>query len=211
MNSLAGVMVIGLTGQSGAGKTSVCEAFRKNGFAVINADLISRQVVEKGSPCLKELAEFFSDNILTAEGELDRRVLADIVFSNHEKLEVLNSIIYPYITAEILNQIRGYADAGQRWILLDAPTLFESRADDFCEIVISVIAREELRRERIMARDGLTVEQANNRMSSQHDEHFFENNSDFIIKNNKDIENLNAVAEEVIDKIKEYYDAKEAI
>ena len=85
MSKMTGIGVIGLTGQSGAGKTTVCKVFEENGFAIINADLIARQVVVKGSPCLKELAECFGESILTSEKELDRKKLAKIVFTDDEK------------------------------------------------------------------------------------------------------------------------------
>ncbi|MGN1480555.1 dephospho-CoA kinase, partial [Porcipelethomonas sp.] len=183
MNSLEGVMVIGLTGQTGAGKTTVCRVFAENGFSVINADHISRLVVEKGQPCLKEICEFFGRDILLENGALDRPKLAGMVFTDKKKLELLNSITYPYITAEILKTIRKLSAEGHKLILLDAPTLFESRADDFCELIISVISREELRAERIMKRDGISRESAQYRMDSQLKEEFFRTNSDFIIKN----------------------------
>ena len=94
---------------------------------------------------------------------------------------------------------------GQKLILLDAPTLFESRADDFCELIISVTARAELRKARILQRDSITEEAAQARMDAQLPERFFVEHSDFIIKNNKDCRNLEVVSEEVIAKIKEYY------
>ncbi len=208
MNSLEGVMVVGLTGQTGAGKTTVCRIFIENGFAVINADMVSRFVVEKDKPCLLELAEMFGDDIIDSEGELDRKKLAEIVFSDKSKLEILNSICYPYITSEILNRIRSLSENNQKLILLDAPTLFESRADDFCEIVISVVSRIENRLARIMERDGITEEEALNRINSQYDEKFFVEHSEFIIKNNKDMKNLYNVAKEVSDKVKDYYNKK---
>ncbi len=208
MNSLDGVMVVGLTGQTGAGKTTVCGAFESNGFTVINADLIAREVMRKGLPCLVELADCFGEKILTDNGELDRKYLSSIVFNDKCKLEQLNSICYPYITSEILNQIKNNSDDGKKLILLDAPTLFESRADDFCELIISVVAKQEIRLERIMKRDGLSESEAKNRIDSQLDEAFFKQNSDFIIKNNKGLDNLSAVAKEVSDKIKDYYNNK---
>lgn len=208
MNSLEDVMIIGLTGQTGSGKTTVCRIFRENGFAVINADMVSRFVVEKGKPCLAELAEIFGDEIILPDGQLDRRKLGKIVFSDKSKLEILNSICYPYITGEILERIRILAEENRKLILLDAPTLFESRADDFCDIIISVISRKELRIERIMERDNISYDDAVKRINSQHDEKFFIDNSDFIIKNNKDIDNLNSIAREVSDKVRDYYNKK---
>lgn len=205
MNSLDGVMVVGLTGQTGAGKTTVCRIFQENGFTVINADLIARQVLEHDSPCLRELVDCFGTTILTEDNNLDRHKFADIVFSDKNKLELLNSICYPYITSEILNLIRFNSDNGHKLILLDAPTLFESRADDFCEIIISVISKEDIRLKRIVKRDAISKESALKRMASQLSEQFFVDRSDFIIKNNKTITNLNEVAKEVSDKIKDYY------
>lgn len=208
MNSLEGVMIVGLTGQTGAGKTHVSSIFAKKGFSIINADHISRTVVEKGKPCLDEIYEFFGDEILSEDKTLNRAALGKIVFSNKSKLELLNSIIYPYITAEILHTIRTLYDDGKRLILLDAPTLFESRADDFCELIISVVSHENLRLQRIMKRDNISQEAAVNRMNSQLEEEFFKTNSDFIIKNNYDLDNLYAVSEEVADKIIYYYNNK---
>lgn len=208
MNSLEGVMVVGLTGQTGAGKTTVCKIFSENGFSIINADHIARIVVEKGQPCLKDICEFFGKDILLENGILDRPKLAGLVFTDKKKLELLNSITYPYITSEILRTIRRLSAHGHKLILLDAPTLFESRADDFCELIISVISRDNLRLERIMQRDKLSRESAQYRMDSQLKEEFFRQNSDFIIKNNSDIDNLYEVTREVTDKIKDYYNNK---
>lgn len=205
MNFHDDVMIVGLTGQTGAGKTTVCKVFKEKGFMVINADAVSRNVTEKDSPCLNELCLFFGKDILFEDGSLNRRKLGDIVFSDKKKLEILNSITYPYITSEILADIEQLSAEGHRLILLDAPTLFESRADDFCELIISVISREELRIERIIKRDSISRESAKNRIDSQLKEEFFRNNSDFIIKNNEDIENLFEVAREVADKVKDYY------
>ncbi|MCM1330649.1 MAG: dephospho-CoA kinase [Ruminococcus sp.] len=202
--------VIGLTGQSGAGKTTVCRVFAESGFAVINADQIARKIMEKGSPCLEETAECFGRDILSPDGSLNRQRLADIVFEDKEKLKQLNAISYPYITYEILQMINKYTDEKKKYVLLDAPTLFESRADDFCDLIISVTASEKNRAERILKRDGISAEQVKERFSSQHSEKFFVNHSDFIIKNNKSVELLQEKAKEVAEKIKEYYNAEEA-
>ena len=208
MNSLEGVMVVGLTGQTGSGKTTVCDVFSSNGFSVINADMIARKVVEKGKPCLEDIRDFFGSDVISIDGTLDRKKLASMVFTDKSQLEILNSITYPYITSEILRTIKRFSSEGRKLILLDAPTLFESRADDFCELIISVISRDDLRKARIMERDGITEEEAVNRMNSQLEEEFFRNNSDFIIKNNSDALNLYYVAKEVSDKIKDYYKNK---
>lgn len=208
MNHLDGVMVVGLTGQTGSGKTTACKKFMDNGFAVINADHIARSVMEPDSACLREVADCFGTEILNEDNSLNRQYLADIVFNNSKKLELLNSIMYPHITSQILSLIRKNSSEGNKLILLDAPTLFESRADDFCEIIISVIADENTRLQRIINRDKLTPEQAKARMSVQHNDKFFVDNSDFIIRNNEDTTVLDDVVNELSDKIKCYYKNK---
>lgn len=209
MCEAAGIAVIGLTGQSGAGKTTVCRVFEENGFVIINADKISRKIMEKGTPCLEELTECFGREILHDDGTLNRQKMADIVFNDQEMLKQLNGISYPYITSEILKMINTYNDEGEKYVLLDAPTLFESRADDFCDLIISVTAPEKLRTARIAVRDGLAPEKIKQRFSSQHSESFFISHSDFIIKNNKTLDELKEKAREVAEKIKEYYNAEE--
>ena len=120
MNNTAEVMIVGLTGQTGAGKSTVSRVFSENGYVVIDADHISRVVVEKGTDCLRELVEIFGKGILNPDETLNRKALAGIVFTDKTKLEMLNSIIYPYITTEILSRIKQYSDKGNRLILLDA-------------------------------------------------------------------------------------------
>lgn len=205
MSNLNDVMVVGLTGQTGAGKSTVSRTFYENGFAIINADLVARKVVEKGMKCLDEIHELFGDSVINDDGTLNRKMLANIVFSDSGKLEMLNTITYPYITGEILNEIKVHSLKGEKLILLDAPTLFESRADDFCELIISIVADEQVREKRIIVRDGLTKEQARKRMNSQLSEDFFKKNSDYIINNDDTIEKLEEISKEVSDKIKEYY------
>lgn len=205
MSGTLDTVVIGLTGQSGAGKTTVCRVFDECGFAVIDADKIARDVMEKGKPCLEETAEYFGKEILNSDGTLNRQKLADIVFNDREKLGQLGAISYPYITSEILEMINRSREENMKYVLLDAPTLFESRADDFCDLIISVTASEEKRLGRIAERDGITQEQIRKRFASQHDEKFFVKHSDFIIKNDKSVEILREKAREVAEKIKEYY------
>ncbi len=199
------VLVVGLTGQTGAGKTTVSEIFAERGFEIINADLVARKVVEPNSPCLAELCDCFGNGILLPDGSMNRKKVAEIAFSDPCKTEILGSTMFPYITNEILSEIRRFAAKGKRYILMDAPTLFESHADDFCQLVLSVLANPDTRRSRIIARDGLTVEQAEKRMNAQLSEEYFKTHSDFVIYNDEDAAQLRAVTLEVIEKVQEYY------
>ena len=204
MSSVDGIMVVGLTGQTGAGKSTVSKIFAEHGFEVINADLVARKVVEVGQPCLAEIAELFGNQVINSDGTLDRRALGRIVFCNKTKLETLNSVIYPYITAEILRMIQQFSDEGRKLILLDAPTLFESHSDDFCDIIISVLAEPEIRLKRITERDGISETDARNRMDSQLSAEFFISRSDYIIENNHSIGKVTEISREVAEKVIDY-------
>ncbi len=208
MNSLDGVMVVGLTGQTGAGKSTVSEVFVKNGFVLIDADAISRMVVRRGSHCLADLRECFSDVILRPDGELDRHVLATIAFSHHQKLEMLNTIMYPYIVGEILRMIHRYSQQNQKLILLDAPTLFESRADDFCDLIVAVVADPQIRKMRIMQRDNISEKAAIQRMQVQLSDTFFREHSDTVLENNGSFSELLSAAQELCGKLMRYHETK---
>ena len=199
------VIVIGLTGQTGAGKSTVSGIFVKKGFALIDADKITRDVEAVGTPCLEELFEYFGDGIKNADSSLNRKALAKIVFTDKRKLEILNSIVHPFITAEIFAKINQYSSEGYGMVLLDAPTLFESKASDFCDLIISVLAEPEIRCERIIQRDGLSKEAAYERMNAQLPEGFFIQHSDYVVRNDGNLDSLFAQSEEIVDKIKIYY------
>lgn len=207
MNSLNGVTVIGLTGQSGAGKTTVCDVFEKNGFSIINADKIAREVVKLGSPCLKNINDVFPECIDELTGELDRKKTADLVFNDKGFLKIFNSIMYPYITTKILSEFRRLADGGSKYILLDAPTLFESRTDDFCNYIVCIIADEKLRLDRILSRDKISKESILSRFASQHSDDYYINRSDVVLCNNGSIDELTESAELTVSRIKEMFHA----
>lgn len=192
--------VVGLTGQTGAGKSTVSKVFAENGFYVIDADRVARKVMDKGNDCLGEITLSFGTGVLNPDGTLDRKALANIVFNNKLRLDKLNSITYPYILSEISRQIENT----DGFILLDAPTLFESGADKMCDIIVSVTADPQIRKKRIIKRDNLTNEQAVSRMNSQPDESFFVEHSDYIIKNNNSVEIAYSISKEIADKIKSY-------
>lgn len=190
--------IYGLTGMSGAGKSTVCKRFENAGFFIIDCDKLARAVVEKGEPCLDKLHELFGDGIITDSGELYRRALGDIVFSDSEKLKLLNDTIYPYITYKVISMIER---TDKRYVLLDAPTLFESGIDFICDGVVSVTCDKEKSVERIMLRDNITRESAENRLSSQHDAEYYKSKSDFCIENNGDLDTLRVNSEDTVRKI----------
>ncbi|MDE5861188.1 MAG: dephospho-CoA kinase, partial [Ruminococcus sp.] len=143
----------------------------------------------------------FGEEIIDDNGNLYRKKLAEIVFSDKKSLEKLDNITYPYIIKEISDNIDSLVSQDNKFILLDAPTLFESNADKFCDVIVSVLAQPEIRKKRIIARDNLTPEQAQNRMNSQHNDEFFIENSDYIINNNGSPDELGRKIIEIAGKI----------
>lgn len=180
---------IGLTGPTGAGKGYVGEELKKRGFKIIDCDYYVRKAEEKGSPVLEKLAAEFGDDILT-DGELNRRLLAQRAFESKEKTDALNRIVHP----KVIELCRQQADG---LCVLDAPQLFEANAQDDCYKVITVVAPDEMRLERILKRDNLTARQAFIRMNAQFDNDYYIKRSDYVIYNDaRDIINQ-------IDKIME--------
>lgn len=195
-------IVVGLTGQTGAGKSTVSEIYTKKGIKIIDADKVAHEVMSKGTHCVVDIALEFGISVLNADGTLNRKKVADIVFSDKKKLKRFNTIVFPYIIKELEHRIETCKMMGHRVIILDAPTLFESKSDQFCDKIISVIAPIGVRRYRIIARDKLTEEQADRRIASQHDDAYYTQRSDYVIINDKDLDNLKETALQIISEIR---------
>lgn len=183
-------IVIGLTGQTGAGKTTVAEGLRHFGYQVIRADDIARLVTEKGSPVLQQLAAVFGSDILREDGSLDRALLAERAFATPEETNLLNGITHPEIGRLIHKKINGAFFDGYEGVVVDASQLFESGLNDDCTLVVSVVAPKELRLKRIMERDGISEEKALQRMAAQLPEEFFRTHSNYVLENTGTEEDL---------------------
>lgn len=183
-------IIVGVTGQTGAGKSTVCEMLKKYGYAVIDADKIAALITEKGSPVLTQLSMAFGPGTLNEDGTLNRKVLAQRAFSDSSQTALLNSITHPEIVRLIMKKVNGEFWNGYEAVLIDAPQLFESGLSDKCGFIVSVTAPQKMRLSRIIERDGIDEESARLRMSAQHDENFFIENSDVVIHNDGDDEHL---------------------
>lgn len=184
------MLVIGLTGPTGAGKGEVASIFEKYKIPVINADRVYHELISPPSSCLQELVECFGKEILLPNGSLDRRALGGIVFSDPAARERLNTITHRYVMEEVETRMEQLRRAGVPIAVFDAPQLFEAGAHRACGAVISVLADRGLRLERIMARDNITAEAAMRRILAQKSDEFFKTHSDYIIENNGAIETL---------------------
>ena len=178
------MLVIGLTGPTGAGKGAVASFFARYGIPVINADCVYHELIAPPSSCLQELTDTFGREILLPDGSLNRRVLAGIVFNDPAARERLNTITHRYVMEEIKTRMERFRRDGVPVAVLDAPQLFEAGAHKACGAVVSVLADRQLRLERIMARDNITAEAAMRRILAQKSDEFFKTHSDYIIENN---------------------------
>lgn len=184
------MLVIGLTGPTGAGKGAVATIFEGYGIPVINADRVYHELITPPSSCLQELVEIFGKEILLPDGSLNRRALASIVFSDPAARETLNTVTHRYVMEEIKTRMERLRREGVPVAALDAPQLFEADAHKACGAVVSVLAERQTRLERIVARDSITPEAAMRRILAQKSDEFFKTHSDYIIENNGNIDLL---------------------
>lgn len=159
--------ILGLTGGIASGKSTVSAYLAQNGALIIDADLIARQVVAKRSSGLKQIVAKFGKEILTASGELDRKKLGKLVFSNKDLLENLTDITGPLIRAEILREIEAAKKAQVKLVVLDIPLLFETGYQTLCDKVMVVTVPSEVQLERVMKRDNLSAAEARKRIANQ--------------------------------------------
>lgn len=173
--------IVGLTGPTGAGKGYVSEYLKNKGCYVVDTDLIAHELTEKNSPFLVILADNFGKDIINPDGELDRKLLASRAFSGKEQQLLLNSLMHPEIISIAKERCIDALENGVKAAVIDAPLLFECGADKICDTVISVVAPEEVRLDRIIKRDNITIQAAKSRMSVQHEDSFYTDKAEFVV------------------------------
>lgn len=183
--------VIGVTGGIGAGKSIVSRILVDLGAKVIDADKIARDIVKPGEPALKELVEEFGEQILTQEGELDRKKLSDIVFGDNEKLEKLNKITHKYIIERIINLVeKEKKEKRFDIVVLDVPIPVKKGFLDIADEIWVVTANKQTRIERIIKRNGFSREEAEKRIASLPGDEEYLEIADEVIENNSTLEDL---------------------
>ncbi|MDE6182368.1 MAG: dephospho-CoA kinase [Eubacteriales bacterium] len=186
-------LIIGLTGGSGCGKTTVANILKEIGGYIIDADKIAHNIIQKGEKAYYEIINAFGEKILTNEKNIDRKILGNIVFSEKEKLNILNSITHKYILEEIHNEINfAKKQKKYKYIVLDAPLLIETNLHKIVDTVWIVYADEKERINRLIKRDNISKEMIEKRIAIQTP---FEKNkpfADFIIynKENTDLKEI---------------------
>lgn len=192
------IPVIGLTGQSGSGKSTVAAIFARRGAFVADCDEVYHSLLKRGSPLTKELKKRFPSAV--KNGKVDRPALAEIVFSDKAKLDELNKVTHGVILDEVRKRLRS-AEKEYKFAVVDASQLFESGFDTECTAVIGVCADDETRIKRITERDGISREKALSRTKNQHNGDFFRVYCDMTVENTGTLDKL----EESVDKIIKKY------
>lgn len=194
------MIVVGLTGPTGAGKGIVGAYLAAHGALIIDTDRIAREVVEPGQPCLRALVDVFSPSILHADGSLDRAALATVAFADEAAHGRLNATTHPFIIERSLVMLRA---SEAEVAVIDAPLLFESGMDRLCDVTVAVLAPAETRLARIMARDGIDRDRAVLRMKAQPPDAFYRERADHILNNDGDVTALERAAQMLFMQIKE--------
>ena len=174
-------MLVGLTGKTGAGKSTISDIFKKNGAYVIDGDKVARIVLEEDKTLLIRLENAF-EGILNNDGSLNRKALASKAFSSPEGTNTLNTILHPAINDYIRNEVvKAFADYDT--IVVDAAAIIESGFADECDVLLTAYAPFDVRKERIIKRDSLSQEDALVRMNGQKDDDFYLSRADAVINN----------------------------
>jgi dephospho-CoA kinase len=195
------MIVIGLTGGIGSGKSTVSDILKEQGIPVVDGDLIAREVVEPHRPAYDEIVRVFGAEILQQDGTLNRKRIGEIVFSDPEKLSILNRITHKEIYRVILERLESLKEAGTPLVFLDVALLFETGFNQLTDWVWVVDAPDSVRVERIQKRDGLKEEEILKRIQSQMSRELRNKKGDLVLDNSKSREELKA---QILQELKQY-------
>lgn len=192
-------MIIGVTGNSGSGKTLISSLLKKEYDAeVIDADKVVKEMSVNGTEYFNEIIKTFGKEVLLGNGRLNRKELANIVFKDNKKKEQLDLITFKYVVDEIKRRVKL---SKNNIVIIDAPLLIESKLNKICCVVISIVADKDIRINRICVRDGIDVKEGILRINAQQKNDFYIKNSDYVIENNNDC-NLEKHIENIKELIK---------
>lgn len=191
------MMVLGLTGGVGAGKSRILELFsKKYGAQVIQADLVARKLEDPGQPGLTGLVSLFGTGILQKDGTLDRKGFADRIFGNPEALKRVNALIHPLTWNEIKRQIR---ESSADLVVVEA-ALFDERSREVCQYLLYVDTQDEIRIQRLMENRGYSREKCLEIMKNQADRSRFLELADFVIDNSGTVEEAGEQIRQILQK-----------
>lgn len=193
-------LVIGLTGGIASGKSTVSQMIKEKGIRVVDADIIAKEAVSKGSPALHQIVQTFGEEVLQPNGELNRQQLGAIIFSDEEKRKKLNAIVHPEVRKEMLKQRDEGVSNNETFVVLDIPLLFESKLEGLVDRIIVVYTTPELQLSRLMNRNDLSEEEALNRIHSQQSLEEKCQKADRVIENTKDLAFIRKQLENILNE-----------
>lgn len=196
------MLVIGLTGNIGCGKSSLSKILKDNSLDIIDADIISREIMSNNK-LLEEVFKVFGEDVKEKDGTLNRKKLASIVFSDDKKLIELNDITHPAIKNEIKRRIKDIGNKGRNIVVVDAALLIEGEFLDLIDKLIVITCDEKEQLNRVMDRDNSNLDETLNRINSQMSQDEKVKFGDYIIDNSGSLEELNYKANKLITYIKE--------
>ncbi len=183
--------VLGVTGGSGTGKTVVCRILKEQGGKIIDADVVSKKLQQKGEPVYEAIVAHFGEGIVGLDGELDRKALGSIVFNDRNEMQVLNGLVHKHVAAEMKRRVEGYRMQGDiPFVVLDVPIPIEEGFFDTCNTVWAVVANDDLRISRLMKRMMITEAEAVKRIAAQMSNREYSDLADCVIENEGDVEDL---------------------
>ncbi|SDK42620.1 dephospho-CoA kinase [Sediminibacillus albus] len=193
-------IVIGLTGSIASGKSTIARIISEWDIPIIDADVISREVVEAGEEAYQEIVRVFGENVLQSDQSLDRKKLGQVIFKDAAKREQLNKIVHPAVRKKMLRQRDNYVEAGESAVVLDIPLLFESKLTHLVDKVLVVFVNEQTQLKRLMGRNNFTREEAEDRISSQISMEDKAAMADKVINNNGTIEESKRQLESILEE-----------
>jgi dephospho-CoA kinase len=196
------VKLVGLTGGIASGKSTVAEILKRQGAAIINADVLAREVVEPGHQAWTEIVNTFGIAVLQPDRTLDRQKLRAIIFDDAAARKKIESIIHPQVRALAEQRIREHAAAGYAVIVYEVPLLFEGNLQEWLRPVILVACDVDTQRKRLQSRDNLSAAQAQKHIDAQMSLEAKRRLADYVIENNGSLEDLKRQVQAVLGKIK---------
>ncbi|KZT53549.1 CoaE-domain-containing protein [Calocera cornea HHB12733] len=184
------MLVVGLTGGIATGKSTVSSLLAQHQIPIVDADLLARQVVQRGTPGLKKIVAAFGGQVLLPDGDLDRKKLGEIVFGDPIKRKVLERIIHPAVRRAMLWEVCRAWMRGERVVVLDVPLLIEAGLYAFVGRVVVVYTSKQLQTRRLISRDHLTPQQARQRVAAQKPMKEKLQYADFVIDNSGQLPEL---------------------
>ena len=191
------MLIIGLTGGIGSGKSVASDKFKSLGIDVVDADVASRTVVESGKPALKEIQDHFGSGIITAEGKLDRNKLREIIATDAKERKWLESVLHPKIGEQITKEI---SESTSVYTLFVAPLLLETNSQEMCSRVVVVDVPKDVQIQRTAKRDKVSSNQVEQMVAAQMDREKRLENADDVLLNSGTIEDLEKQVEELHNK-----------